>query len=90
MSYNSTGKSNIYRYIQNCGVTVFSGEASTFISNISDRTNLKPRIITPLAPYICFNRIQLRSHYIILALLHDIIRGEGLLTFSSHKKEVNL
>ena len=82
MPYNSTCKSNIVK-IKTVAyfVRIFIDEVSKLISNINFRTNLTPRNITPSVPYISFNRIQLRSHYVILALLYDITRGENHLSF---------
>ena len=39
-----------------------SGEASKFLSNTYALTNLTPKTTTPLAPYLSFHRVQLRSH----------------------------
>ena len=64
MSYISTGKSNIYRCNQIMVHFICGGEASEFVSDIYALTKLTPRITTPSAPYLTFNRIQLRSHYV--------------------------
>ena len=66
MTYSSTGKSNIYHCNQNYGLFFFfGGEASKFLSSTYALTNLTPKTTTPSAPYLSFNRMQLRSHYII-------------------------
>ena len=68
-------------------IRIFSGEANEFGSNTYALTNLTPRTTTPLAPYLSFNRIQLRSHYVIFYFSHafaryDRRRWENLLNFS--------
>ena len=68
-------------------IRIFSGEANEFGSNTYALTNLTPRTTTPLAPYLSFNRIQLRSHYVIFYYSHtfaryDRRRWENLLNFS--------
>ena len=40
--------------------------ASKFLSNTYALTNLTPITTTPSGPYLSFNRIQLRSHYLAL------------------------
>ena len=65
----------------------FSGEASKFLSNTYALTNLTSRTTTPSAPYLSFNRIQLRSHYIIFyfsrtSVRYNRRRWENLLNFS--------
>ena len=75
LTYSSTGKSNIYRCNQNYGLQVFfSGEASKFLSKTYALTNLTPRTTTPSAPCLSFNRIQLRSHYIIFYFSRTSVR----------------
>ena len=64
-----------------------SGEASKFVSNTYALTNVTPRTTTPSAPYLSFNRIQLRSHNIIFYFSHTFVRynqgrWENLLNFS--------
>ena len=51
-----------------------SGEASKFVSNTYALTNVTPRTTTPSAPYLSFNRIQLRSHNIIFYFSHTFVR----------------
>ena len=64
----------------------FSGEVSEFISNIYAFTNLTPRVTTPSAPYLSFNRMQLRSHHVIFYFSSTSVRyhrgrWESLLSF---------
>ena len=66
---------------------VVSDEASTFLGNTYALTNLTPRTTIPSAPYLSFNRIELRSHYIIFyfsrtSVRYDRRRWENLLNFS--------
>ena len=68
-------------------IRFFNGKACKFDSNIYALTNLTPRTTTPSAPYLSFNRIQLRSHYIIFYfsrtfVRYDRRRWENLLNFS--------
>ena len=52
----------------------FSSGGSKFLSNTYALTNLTPRTTTPSAAYIYFNRIQLRSHYIIFYFYRTSVR----------------
>ena len=56
----------------------FSGKASKFVNSIYALTNLTPRTTTPSAPYLSYNRIQLRSHYTIFYFSRTMIRAEGV------------
>lgn len=55
-------------------VRIFSGEANKFVSNMYTLTNLTPRTITPLAPYLSFNRIELWSHYVFFCFSRTSVR----------------
>ena len=46
-------------------ICFFNGKASKLVNNIYALTDFTPRTTTPSAPYLSFNRIQLRSHYTI-------------------------
>ena len=81
-------KSNILSLQSNYGLfyTFFSRKASKFVSNTYALTNLTPRTTTPSAPYLPFNRMLLKSHYIFYfscnSIRYDRRRWENLLNFS--------
>ena len=63
-----------------------SGESREFVSNICAFTKFTPWISIPLAPYISFIRLQLRSHYVIFFIPSTSVRKhqrrwENLLNF---------
>ena len=53
-------------------IRFFSGKASKFVNNIYTLTNFTPRTTTSSAPYLSFNKIQLRSHLYNLLLFSDL------------------
>ena len=55
-------------------IRCFSGEASKFVSNTYAFTKLTPRTTTNSAPYLSFNRTQLRSDYIIFYFSRTSLR----------------
>ena len=71
-----TYKSKILSLQSNYGLfyTFFSRKASKFFSNTYALTNLTPRTTTPSALYLPFNRMLLKSHYIILYFSCNSIR----------------